>query len=148
MMKPWTWLRSLSVILALFATGHTLGTAVPRVKRGPQEAAVFQAMQNFHFPIMGFERTYWEFYRGFALVISVQLLIMTLIAWQLAALSKRNPQQALPFAVALQLGCVGLFVVSWMFFFGAPIFMAAIATLCSTAIVVMLSKQTRMEMSL
>ncbi len=72
-MKATTWSRVLAVVLVLFATGHTLGTAAPRVRRGPSEAALFRAMQGFHFPVMGFDRTYWDFYRGFALTISLFL---------------------------------------------------------------------------
>ena len=89
-MKPWIWLRGLAVLLAIFAVGHTLGTAAPKVTRGPQEAAVFAAMQGFRFPVMGFQRTYWDFHRGFALIISLQLLLMMAIAWQLSTISRQN----------------------------------------------------------
>src|SRR5260370_10329903 len=104
-MKAWISLRVLSVVLALFSLGHTLGTGVPRVKRGAPEAAVFGAMQDFRFPIMGFERSHWAFYRGFALIISLLLLVLAVIAWQLAALSRRAPREALPMAITLQLCC-------------------------------------------
>jgi hypothetical protein len=121
--------RTLAVILALFAVGHTLGTAAPHVTRGAAEAGVFRAMQGFRFPIMGFERSYWEFYRGFALTISVQLALMAVIAWQVGSLSRRNPRQALPLGVALLLGCVGIAVISWFFFFGGPIVFSMMAAL-------------------
>jgi len=52
-MKPWIWLRALAILLAVFAVGHTLGTAAPKVTRGPGEAVVFAAMQDFRFPVMG-----------------------------------------------------------------------------------------------
>ncbi len=142
-MKPWLWQKSLAGILALFAAGHTLGTAAPRVTRGPQEAALFQAMQSFRFPVMGFNRSHWDFYRGFALVISVQLVVMTAIAWQLSAISRQNPRQAVPMAISLQLGCVGLLALSWMFFFGGPIFMSLVAVLCSTVVVLTLVRDSR-----
>jgi len=38
--------RGLAVLLALFAIGHTLGTAVPPVTRGAAEAGVFQALEQ------------------------------------------------------------------------------------------------------
>ncbi len=85
-MKPWIWLRVLAGIFAFFTLGHTLGTAAPHVTRGAGEAAVFRAMQGFRFPIMGFNRTYWDFYRGIALTISLLLLALTIIAWQLSRL--------------------------------------------------------------
>jgi hypothetical protein len=144
-MKPWIWLRGLAVLLALFAVGHTLGTAAPHVTRGPQEAAVFEAMQGFSFRVMGFTRTHWEFYRGFALIISVQLLLMATIAWQLSAVSRRDPRRALPMAITLQLGCVGLLVFGWMFFFAAPILMSIMAVLGSTVIVVLLARNSRAQ---
>jgi hypothetical protein len=60
-MKSWLWLRAFAVVMGLFALGHTLGTAAPRVTRGPREAALFFAMQSYRFPVMGFERSYWDF---------------------------------------------------------------------------------------
>jgi hypothetical protein len=140
-MKPWIWLRALAVLLAFFAVGHTLGTAVPGVTGGPQEAAVFAAMQDFRFPIMGFNRTHWDFYRGFALVISLLYLLMAAIAWQLGATSKQSRRLALPMAITLQLGCVGLLILSWMFFFLIPIVTAALAVICSTVAVTLLARK-------
>jgi len=142
-MRPWIWLRGLAVDLAIFAAGHTLGTAIQHVTRGPRQAAVFTAMQSFSFTVMGFNRTYWDFYRGFALIISLQLLVMSSIAWQLSTMSKRDSRSALPLAITVQLGCVGLLVVSWMFFFGAPILMSAMAVLFSTVAVAALARDSR-----
>jgi hypothetical protein len=139
-MKPWIWLRALAVLLAIFAAGHTVGTAAPKVTRGPQEAAVFAALQGFRFRVMGFDRTYWEFYRGFALIISVQLLLMMVISWQLSTIGRRSPRLALPMAITLQLGCVGLTILSWRFFFGAPIVISAMTVVCSTLAVASLIK--------
>lgn len=140
-MKPWTWLRILAVLLAIFAVGHTLGTAA-QVTRDPQEAAVFAAMQGFRFPVMGFQRTYWDFFRGFALIVTVQLLLMAAIAWQLGTISKQSRRLALPMAVTLQLGCVGLLILSWLFFFGAPIAISAMAVVCASVAVALLAKKS------
>jgi hypothetical protein len=139
-MKPWIWLRVLAILLVIFAVGHTLGTAAPKVTRGPQEAAVFAAMQEFRFPIMGFERTYWDFFRGFALIISVLFVLMAAIAWQVGTLSKQSRRLALPMAITLLIGCVGLFILSWIFFFGAPIVNSALCVVCSTVAVALLAK--------
>jgi hypothetical protein len=137
-MKPWIWLRALAVLLAIFAVGHTLGTAAPRVTRGPQEAAVFAAMQDFRFAVMGFDRTYWDFFRGFALIISVLLVLMAVVAWQLGAISKQSRRVALPMGITLLVGCVGLLILSWMFFFGAPIATSALCVVCSGVAVALL----------
>ena len=146
-MKTSTWIRTLAGILALFSIGHTLGTAAPRVRRGPSEAAVFDAMQRFRFPIMGFDRSYWEFYRGFALTISLLLLILAVLAWQLSAVSQRDPRGALPMAITLQLACAGILVLSWMFFFGGPVVMSLMAVVCASIVVWRLKRDVRWSAS-
>ena len=103
---------------------------------------MFAAMQGFRFPVMGFQRTYWDFHRGFALIISLQLLLMMAIAWQLSTISRQNRRLALPMAITLQLGCVGLMILSWMFFFGAPIVTSAMTVVCSTVAVILLARNS------
>jgi hypothetical protein len=137
----------LAVILALFAAGHTLGTAAPHVTRGVAEADVFRAMQGFRFPVMGFERTYWEFYRGFALTISVQLALMAAVAWHLGSLGQRDARQALPLGIALLAGCAGMTVISWFFFFGGPIVFSLVATALAAALVSSLVRAARFARS-
>ena len=99
-MKPWIWYRALAVILAIFTLGHTLGTR-HAITTAPGEAVVIAGMQGYRVPVMGFLRTYWEFYRGFSISISVLLATLTVIAWQLATMSRRNPREALPLAVTV-----------------------------------------------
>jgi succinate dehydrogenase hydrophobic anchor subunit len=127
------WLRASAVILALFTVGHTMGTAVPRVTHGAEEAAVFRAMQGFRVPIMGFTRSYWEFYRGFAITISVLQAALAIVAWQTATIAGREPRAAVPLATTVLVSCVGLTVVSLAFFFSGPIVMAAAASVCAAA---------------
>src|SRR5689334_11081002 len=135
--------RTLAAILALFAAGHTLGTAAPHVTRGAGEASVFRVMQEFRFPIMGFERSYWDFYRGFALTISVQLAFMAVIAWQVGSVSRRDTRLALPMAVAVLVGCLGTAVISCLFFFGGPIVFSIVAVILAAALVLDLARSRR-----
>ena len=141
-MKSSYWLRGLAVILGLFTLGHTLGTAAPRVTRGADEAAVFDAMRRFRFPVMGYERSYWDFYRGFALTISLQLLIATIIAWQLGSLAKRDPRAALPMTGALVASSVGMLVLGQLFFFNGPIVFSALATVVSAVAFFLLVRES------
>jgi succinate dehydrogenase hydrophobic anchor subunit len=127
------WLRATAVILALFAIGHTLGTAAPRVTHGAQEAALFRAMQGLRFPVMGFTRSYWEFYRGFAITISVLQVALAIVAWQTATIAGREPRAAVPLAATVFATCVGLLPACLMFLFGGPIAMAAAASVCAAA---------------
>jgi hypothetical protein len=143
--RSWIWLRALAVVLAVFTLGHTLGTAAPKVTRGEREATLFAAMQSYRFPIMGFDRSYWDFYRGLAITISVLMLLMTVLAWQLGTLSRRDPRSALPLAVTLQLACIGMLMVSWFFLFGAPILFSAVTVVLSTMAVVSLVRAPSLQ---
>jgi hypothetical protein len=135
-MKSATALKFLSAILFFFALGHTLGTADPRVQRGAPEAAVFAAMKAFRFPIMGFTRSHWDFYRGFAITITVLLLMLATIAWQLAGIAQRNPREVLPIALTLLAGCAALLIVGFEFFFWGPIVTSIVAVACATMVVI------------
>ena len=46
---------------------------------------------------------------------------------QLPALARHVQRHPLPLAITLLLGCVGLAVPSWLFFFGVPIAFAMMA---------------------
>jgi hypothetical protein len=122
------WLRVTAVILALFALGHTLGTASPKVMRGAPEAALFAAMQNFRFPMMGFTRSYWDFYRGFAITIGMLQAVLAVFTWQTGTLAARDPRGARPFACTVLASCIGFTVLSVEFFFTVPIVMAGVAS--------------------
>ena len=126
-MKPWIWFRALAVVFALFTLGHTLGT-LPKITRGATEAAVVNTMQSFRFPIMGFMRSYWEFYRGFSITISVDLAILMILAWQIATISRRSPREAVPLAVTLVIACAANAIVAWQYFFTGPIVMSLVAS--------------------
>lgn len=129
-MKSWIWFRALAVVLALFSAGHTIGT-IPRITRGAQEEALFTAMQGFRFPIMGFTRSYWDFYRGFSLTITVDLAALAVIAWQLGTISREEPRRAIPIGVTLLMACVATLLLSGKYFFGGPILSSGIAIICA-----------------
>lgn len=125
-MKPILWFRALAVVLGLFTLGHTVGTR-QAVTNSPQEAAVISAMQGYSVPVMGFLRTYWEFYRGFSISISVLLATLMVIAWQLGTLARRNPREAIPLAVTLLLACIGQAILCFIYFFTAPMVLSTLS---------------------
>ena len=71
-------------------------------------------------------------------IISIQLVVMAAIAWQLSRIAGRSPKQALPMAIMLLVGGIGLAVLAWMFFFGAPIVMSFLAVVCSAVVVILI----------
>ena len=130
MRKPSIWFRALAVILAFFTLGHTLGTR-HAITTAPGEAAVITGMQGYRVPVMGFLRSYWDFYRGFSVTISVLLAALAVIAWQTAALSRRSPREAIPFAYTLLIALFANAIVSFSYFFTAPMVTSTLAVVCA-----------------
>jgi len=128
-MKQSILLRTASLLSLILCAGHTYGTLNPS-SRGPEEAAVFMAMQAYPFNIMGFRRTHWDFYRGFSLLFSVSLVMLAVLLWQLGGISKSDPARIRPLIAVLAIGYLGYTVLCGMFFFTAPAVVAAAATLC------------------
>ena len=130
-MKASVLYRIASVLLVLFAVGHTLGFRRTKPEWGVEP--LITSMRQTHFVVDGFSRTYWNFYVGFGLFVSVLLLFAALVAWQLGAL----PAGALPlmrgtaWAVAICFAVVTF--LSWRFFFIAPVVFSFAITVCLIA---------------
>jgi len=90
-------------------------------------------MQSVHFDAQGFSRTYWDFYVGFGLFVSVFLVFAAVLAWQLGGLASetlalmRGPAWSLVICFAV------VTILSWRYFFIAPIVFAIVITVCLTA---------------
>src|SRR6185295_2867428 len=71
--------RISAVLIVLFDLGHSLGCPWS----DPAWGVDLRPVQSTHFNVLGFSRTYWDFYVGFGLSISVFLLLGAILAWQL-----------------------------------------------------------------
>lgn len=80
--------RISSCLLLLFAVGHTIGFRKTDDRWGVD--SLVASMQTLHFDVQGFSRTYWDFYMGFGLFVTVFLLFAAVLAWQLGGLSKET----------------------------------------------------------
>jgi hypothetical protein len=90
-------------------------------------------MRSSHFNILGFNRTYWDFYVGFGLFVTVFLSLAAILAWQLGSLPARALTLMRWTAWALA-GCfAALTLLSWMYFFIIPIAFGAAITVCLVA---------------
>ena len=128
-MKPPVLLRAASVLTLIFCAGHTYGT-LGSSSFDPEQAAVYMAMQAYPFEIMGARRTHWQFYRGFSLLFSVTLLLLAVLLWQLARLSKSDPAGARPLIASLFLAYLGFTILSGVYFFIAPAAFCATGAIC------------------
>ena len=118
--------RIASVLIILLDLGHTFGYPWS----DPAWGVDLRAFQATHFNVLGSNRTYWNFYVGFGLSISVLLLLPALIAWQLGAPDARRVNGIAWFLVVL---FAAITVLDSVFFFVIPIAFSAAITLCLAA---------------
>ena len=128
-MKATVLYRIASIVLILFAAGHTFGflSFKPPTAEG---LAVYEAMNKVSFQVNGATFSYGGFYRGFGLSASVNLVFSAFVAWYLGELSRKMPQAigALGWMFfAVQLAGVAL---SLMYFSAIPALFSAALAIC------------------
>jgi hypothetical protein len=128
-MKASWFYRIAAVLLLLFDIGHTSGFPWSDPKWGVD----LLSMRSTHFQIMGFSRTYWDFYVGFGLFVSVFLLLAVVLAWQLGGLRPEFLALMRGTAWAFALCFAAITLLSWKFFFIIPIVFSIVITSCLTA---------------
>ncbi len=128
-MTPRRLLRIAAILSLLYFLGHSAGmpwTPSP----GGQAETIVNLMRSFHFDVSGSSRTYWDFYLGFGLTISVFQLLESGVLWLLAGLAADAPARARPFVLAFLVANVLQLVLVLRFFFLPPIVLSVALTLC------------------
>jgi hypothetical protein len=131
-MKPSVFYRIASILLVLFAIGHTLGFRQNNPEWGV--GTVIGTMQSIHVNAQGFTRTYWDFFTAFGLFFSVFLLLAAVLAWQLGDVRRPDfGDFARRTAWTLALGFAVVTALSWRYAFTTPIVFSAVITVCLVA---------------
>jgi hypothetical protein len=130
-MKPRVLYRISSVLLLLFAAGHTLGFRQNNPVWGAD--AVLASMRSVHFDAQGFTRTYWDFFSAFGLFTSVFLVFAAVVAWLLAGLPADTFSRVRSIAWALAICFVAITALSWRYAFTTPLVFSALITVCLLA---------------
>jgi hypothetical protein len=127
-LKSSVFYRIASVLLVLFAAGHTFGFR----QNNPEwrAEAVLELMRSVHFDAQGFNRTYWDFFSAFGLFFSVFLLFAAVLAWLLAGLPAEILARVRSIAWALA-GCfIAITALSWKYAFTTPLVFSILVTVC------------------
>jgi len=125
MTKPHILLRIASILALLFAAGHSAGAPWTPAK-GMAEQALVTMMKSLHFDAMGAQRTYYDFYFGFGVSISVYMIAQALVLWQAGDVAKANPAAARPLMLTMLASYAALGVITYMYFFVAPLIFSAV----------------------
>jgi hypothetical protein len=118
--------RIAAILILLFALGHTAGFPWS----DPQWGVDTSAMRSSRFDVLGFSRTYWDFYVGFGVTISVFLLLAAMLAWQLGGIPRPTWPLVRATAWVFSLSFVALTVLNWKYFFTIPIVFSGLIAVC------------------
>ena len=132
--------RIASVLLFLFALGHTVGFRQHDPQWGVE--SVLGLMQSVHFNVQGFNRTYWDIFVGAGFFISVFLVFAAILAWQLSSLPMESLARMRGTAWAFALCFIAVTFLTVRYFFLAPIVFTAAITLCLIAAAWLTPKRT------
>jgi len=130
-LKPSLLYRIAAGLLLLFAAGHTLGFR--KVDPTWSADSVVASMRSLHFDVQGFSRSYWDFYTGFGLFVTVFFLFAAFLAWQLGGLPAQTLAAMRGVTWAFALCFVVVTVLSWSYFFLIPVVLSVLVTICLIA---------------
>jgi len=128
-MTPRRLLRIAAILSFLFFLGHSAGAPWTPSPGGESETLV-GLMRSFHFDVFGSRRTYWDFYLGFGLQLSVFQLLESVVLWLLGGLAADSPARAWPFVVVFFVASLFQLVLVVRFFFLPPIVLNVALALC------------------
>lgn len=129
MTKPVLFLRIASVLTFIHAALHTIGGVFGKPGPGPATVAV-TAMKANSFLLMGNMRTYWDFYRGFGLGITIFLTAEAFVFWQLSSLAKTEARRLKPVLITFFVAYAAFAVNSYCYFFTLPVIVEAVIAAC------------------
>src|ERR1700680_4778906 len=123
--------RISSVLLLLFAVGHTLGFRQSDPTWGVD--TLLGSMRSIHFEVQGFSRTYWDLFVAAGFSVGVFYLFAAVLAWQLGGLPAETLAVMRLTRWAFALCFAAITVVSWKYLFILPIVFSIVITGCWTA---------------
>jgi hypothetical protein len=131
-MKPVIFLRIASVLTMIHAVLHTVGGVFGAIPPGPATVAATAMMAN-QFMALGHMRTFWDFYRGMGLAVSIFLTAEGIIFWLLGSLARTDAARLRPVLAMLVLAYLAMSVNSYLYFFSAPVIVEILIALCLVA---------------
>jgi hypothetical protein len=90
-MKASVFYRIASVLLVLFAVGHTLGFRQSDPSWGVD--GLLGSMRSIHFQVQGFSRSYWDLFIAAGFSVGVFYFFAAILAWQLGRVSAETLAQ-------------------------------------------------------
>jgi hypothetical protein len=118
-MTPTLFLRIASVFTVIHSILHTIGGVLSKPK-DPEQIAVIETMKSHTFNVMGSMRTFWDFFFGYGLGVTVTLLIQGILFWMLGSLVKTSPAVVRPIVGLFAINFAVMSIIVSKYFFIAP----------------------------
>lgn len=131
-MKPVIFLRVAALLTLIHAVLHTIGGVFGDIGPGAASVAV-AAMKVNTFPLMGHTRSFWDFYRGMGIGVSISLTVDAIAFWMLGTLAKRDGARLRPILAAFAAEYLALSVNSQTYFFLGPVIAEILIAACLLA---------------
>jgi len=120
-MTPATLLRIAALLALLQGIAHGALIIFAKPRHGAEELAVIQTMKSHRFNFAGAQRSYWDFYFGYALIAGVVCLLEAVLFWQLAGAGAAAPGVIQAVAGAFAAYNLVHALLAWRYFFITPI---------------------------
>jgi hypothetical protein len=133
-MKAAIFVRIAAGLALLHAVLHTVGGVFGKVPAGPAAVAV-AAMKANQFVALGNTRTFWDFYMGFGLGVTIFLTMEAVVLWLLAPLTMLYGEKVRPVLIAFAIGYLVFAVNSYRYFFLGPVVAEVLIAVCLFAAV-------------
>ena len=128
-MSPRAWLRTAAVLTLIHAVLHTVGGVFAAPVPGPQTIAE-AAMKANTFMVFGSLRSFWMFYQGLGLTISLFLTVEAVIFWLLGDLEEVAGTRLKPVLLTFAIGYAAFALISRQHFFFAPVVTELLIAAC------------------
>lgn len=122
-------LRIAAVLTFIHAVLHTIGGVFGSVDPGPASIAV-AAMKTNQFLLMGHMRSFWDFYHGLGIGVTISLTAEAILFWQLGSLAKTDGRRLRPILITFMVAYAVFAVNSNAYFFIGPVIAEILIVAC------------------
>lgn len=136
-MRATIFLRTAAVLVGIQSVLHTVGGVFGKPMPGAAETA-YEAMKANHFVVMGQDRSYWMFFIGFGLCMTVSMVMEAIVFWLLSSAARTGGAHLRPIVLVFTVGYAALTMLSGLFFFPIPTIWDVVVVGCLLAATVSL----------
>lgn len=128
-MKPKVLLRIASLLLVLFAMGHSTGHYRRKNTTDPAGKAVLRAMEDYQFEFKGKMQTLDGHMEGYGWLVTLVLLSFAALLWIVSSNYEKQPAYSRLILYPFLFFMAGNGIVAYRYFFSGPAVISAVAVL-------------------